>query len=98
VLGFSLSGPTKAPIYFCPVGTIFVFSLKMVSTVACCVRLCTKNGWLLISSFFSDTPIGKAPGVGTWRVWVLSAGASRYTGSPFHDGGGPFLLDLSFGL
>jgi len=32
-----------APIYFCPLGTIFVFSLKMVSTVACCVRLNTKN-------------------------------------------------------
>ena len=31
--------PQKAPIYFCPVGTIFAFSLKMVSTVNCCVRL-----------------------------------------------------------
>jgi len=41
---------------------------------------------------------GTIPEWGTLMVWVSAAGASRYTGSPFHDGGGPFLLDLSFGL
>jgi len=41
-----------APIYFQLVGTIFVFSPKMVSTVACCVRLYTKINLLLISRFW----------------------------------------------
>jgi len=40
-----------AAIYFQLVGTIFVFSPKMVSTVACCVRLYTKINLLLISRF-----------------------------------------------
>jgi len=45
------------------------------------------------ASLVSKTPpSGRHQGWGTWRVWVLAAGASRYTGSPFHDGGGPFLL------
>ena len=36
-------GPKKAPIYFCPVGTLLAFSLKFVSMVPCCTRLCTKD-------------------------------------------------------
>jgi len=47
---------------------------------------------------FQRPTIGKARGWGTLRLGVSEAGASRYTGSPLHDGGGPFLLDLSFGL
>ncbi len=37
----------------------------------------------------STSPIGKAPGRGTWKVGGSAAGASRYTGSPFCIGGGP---------
>jgi len=37
--GFGDFVPNLYPIYFCPVGTVFAFSLKMVSTVDCCVRL-----------------------------------------------------------
>ena len=41
----------------------------------------------------SETPpIGKPPGWGTSRVGGSAAGASRYTGSPFHDGGGPVMF------
>ena len=32
------------PIYFCTVGTVFAFSLKMVSRKHTGTRLCTKNG------------------------------------------------------
>ena len=39
--------PNMYPIYFCNVGTNFAFSLKMVSTVDCYARLCTKSNLLL---------------------------------------------------
>mgnify|MGYP004210019057 CR=1 FL=1 len=32
------------PIYLCPVGTVLAVSLKIVTAVVCCVRLCTENG------------------------------------------------------
>ena len=32
-LTFPFSGPKKAPIYFCPVGTVLAFSLKIVPAV-----------------------------------------------------------------
>ena len=31
--------PKKAPIYFCPVGTVLAFSLNIVPGVGCCARL-----------------------------------------------------------
>ena len=71
--------PNLAPIYLCPVGTVLAFSLKMVPAVDCCVRLCTESNLLLISSFFSDTPIGKPRGWGTGDGGDVVAGSD---GSP----------------
>ena len=48
-----------APIYFCPVGTVLAYSLKIVSAVVCYARLCTGSNLLLISRFripFSGVP------------------------------------------
>ena len=35
--------PKLYPIYFCPVGTVLAFSLKIVPAVDCYARLCTES-------------------------------------------------------
>ena len=52
--------PNLAPIYFCPLGTILAFSLKLVSRRDCYTRLCTEINLLLISKF-SVRPRGGSP-------------------------------------
>ena len=56
LLGASWHGDLEvlAPIYFCPVGTVLTFSLKIVPDVDCCARLCTESNLLLIGSSKAD--------------------------------------------